>query len=679
MMGVVELLDDDILHLSDNQTTAQFFGTTPDATRNQLASQLGVSPAHIQQWLENYRESIRTGTPIRFEYQHRTATDFRWLSATVCFIGKMANGRSRCSYVVEDITERKQSEEILRRQLAAVEAAMDGIAITNAQQEYTYLNQAHVKLFGYDSSTKLLGKTWRALYSSDEIQRLEQEILPILLQTGQWHGEAIAKRRDGSKFAEEVSLTLTEDGGIICVCRDITERKEFEAQLRWDQAFLRSMTSASPLAFFVVDNRTDRILYFNHRFCEIWGIEHLEASMQRGELKNNDIIPACIPLLADVAAFAESCKPLQTEENRVVVEDEIPFVGGRTIRRFSAQIRDEGDRYFGRLYMFEEITGRKQAEQALRELTQREQEKAMQLERALQELQQTQAQLVQKEKMASLGQLVAGVAHEINNPTSFIYGNIYPASEYAQDLLYLVDLYQRHYPHPVTEIAEQLEQIEPEFIAEDFPRLLDSMKEGAERITQIVLSLRNFSRLDETELKPSNIHEGIDSTLLILQHRLKQKPNRPEIQVIREYEQLPLIECYPGQLNQVFMNILSNAIDALEEACELSSISDETEESHNPSPTIWIRTALVEENRMLIRIADNGVSIPVDIQPRLFDPFFTTKPPGKGTGLGLSISYQIVVERHQGKLLYHSAVTQGTEFAIELPIERGEANDMNQA
>ncbi|HEY9835009.1 MAG TPA: PAS domain S-box protein [Stenomitos sp.] len=679
MMGVVELLDDDILHLSDNPTTAQFFGTTPDAMQYQRASHLGAPLAHIQQWIENYQESERTGTPIRFEYQHRTATDSRWLSATVCLIGTAANGRSRFSYIVEDITERKQSEETLRRHLAAVEAAMDGIAIANAQQEYTYLNQAHVKLFGYDSSTQLLGKTWHKLYPSDEIQRLEQDVLPILLQTGQWHGEAIAKKRDGSTFAEEISLTLTDDGGIICVCRDITERKQFEAQLRWDQAFLRSMTSASPLAFFVVDNRTDRILYFNHRFCEIWGIEHLEEAMQRGELKNNDIIPACIPLLADVAAFAESCKPLQTEENRAVVEDEIPFVGGRTIRRFSAQIRDEGDRYFGRLYMFEEITERKQAEQALRELTQREHEKAIQLERALQELQHTQAQLVQKEKMASLGQLVAGVAHEINNPTSFIYGNIYPASEYAQDLLHLVDLYQRHYPHPVAEIAEQLEHIEPEFIAEDFPKLLDSMKEGAERITQIVLSLRNFSRLDETELKPVNIHEGIDSTLLILQHRLKPKPNRPEIQVIREYEQLPLVECYPGQINQVFMNILSNAIDALEEADELASMKDERQDSCELSPTIWIRTAQVEPNQVMIRIADNGVSIPVDIQPRLFDPFFTTKPPGKGTGLGLSISYQIVVERHQGKLLYHSALTQGTEFVIELPIERSEANERNSA
>ena len=396
--------------------------------------------------------------------------------------------------------------------------------------------------------------------------------------------------------------------------------------------------------------------------------------MQRGELKNNDIIPACIPLLADVAAFAESCKPLQTEENRAIVEDEIPFVGGRTIRRFSAQIRDQGDRYFGRLYMFEEITERKQAEQALRELTQREQEKAVQLKLALQELQQTQAQLVQKEKMASLGQLVAGVAHEINNPTSFIYGNIHPAREYAQDLLHLVDLYQRHYPHPGAEIAEQLEQIEPEFIAEDFPRLLDSMKQGAERITQIVLSLRNFSRLDETELKSVNIHEGIDSTLLILQHRLKQQPHRPEIQIFKHYGNLPNIECYPGQINQVFMNILSNAIDALEMSYKEWDMERGEPETiagfhaHDPIPMIWIGTEVVESNRVIIRLRDNGSGITADAQERLFDPFFTTKPPGKGTGLGLSISYQIVVDRHQGKLWCHSAPDQGTEFAIELPI-----------
>ncbi|MEW6497558.1 MAG: ATP-binding protein, partial [Cyanobacteriota bacterium] len=321
-----------------------------------------------------------------------------------------------------------------------------------------------------------------------------------------------------------------------------------------------------------------------------------------------------------------------------------------------------------------DITELIETQEALRELTQREREKASQLELTLQELQQTQAQLVQREKMASLGQLVAGVAHEINNPTSFIYGNIHPASEYARDLLHLIELYQHHYPNPVAEIAEQLEQIEPEFIAEDFPKLLNSMKEGAERITQIVLSLRNFSRLDETELKWVDIHEGIDNTLLILKHRLKQQPHRSAIQVFKQYGNLPRIECYPGQLNQVFMNILSNAIDALEmrdeewdmEWGELEPIAGS--HTHDSIPMIWICTEVMESNRVIIRMTDNGPGITTDAQERLFDPFFTTKPPGKGTGLGLSISYQIVVDRHQGKLWCHSAPDHGTEFAIELPI-----------
>jgi PAS domain S-box-containing protein len=279
---------------------------------------------------------------------------------------------------------------------------------------------------------------------------------------------------------------------------DITDRKLAEEQLRWQEALMRAMTSVTPLAFFVVDNRTDTILYFNHRFCEIWGIEHLEERMQLGELKNNDIILDCLPTLADVPAFAQSCKPLQSEENRVVVEDEIPF-DGRTIRRFSTQVRDCEDRYFGRLYIFEDITRRKIAQEALRQSEAREREKAQALERVVSELKRTQAQLVQAEKMSSLGQMVAGIAHEINNPTSFIYGNINPATEYAQNLLHLVELYRQHYPKPVAEIAEQLELIEPDFIAEDFPKLLASMKEGTQRIKQIVLSLRNFSRLDESE------------------------------------------------------------------------------------------------------------------------------------------------------------------------------------
>jgi signal transduction histidine kinase len=272
--------------------------------------------------------------------------------------------------------------------------------------------------------------------------------------------------------------------------------------------------------------------------------------------------------------------------------------------------------------------------------------------------------------MASLGQLVAGVAHEINNPTSFIYGNIYPAKEYAQDLLHLVELYTKHYPEPIAEIAEQIEAMDLAFIAKDFPKLLASMKEGAVRISEIVQSLRNFSRLDEMECKQVDIHEGIDSTLLILKHRLAQQSSRPEIQIIQEYGSLPLVECYPSQLNQVFMNIISNAIDALEEGNQSRSMGHGEERTDYPLPTIHIRTQVNERHWVVIRIADNGSGLASEVLPRIFDPFFTTKPPGKGTGLGLSISYQIVVEKHGGQIQCHSVPGRGAEFAIKLPVAR---------
>ncbi len=332
--------------------------------------------------------------------------------------------------------------------------------------------------------------------------------------------------------------------------------------------------------------------------------------------------------------------------------------------------------------VYDELRLRKQAELALRE-------KAQQLEQALTQLQHTQTQLVQNEKMVSLGQLVAGVAHEINNPTNFIYGNINLAREHVQDLLHLLELYQQYYPQPVKEITEQLEHIDPDFIAEDFPKLLASMQEGANRITEIVQCLRNFSRLDEAERKQVDIHEGIDSTLLILQHRLKSQSKHPEIQVNKEYGQLPLVECYPSQLNQVFMNILNNAIDALEERMQPlanACINEEINPLHPSSfifhPSIWIRTSVFTDSspknesnasealdsRVVICIANNGSGLAADAQLRIFDPFFTTKPPGKGTGLGLSISYRIVVERHGGQIRCHSVLGQGAEFIIELPI-----------
>lgn len=281
----------------------------------------------------------------------------------------------------------------------------------------------------------------------------------------------------------------------------------------------------------------------------------------------------------------------------------------------------------------------------------------------LQALQQTQMQLIQSEKMSSLGQLVAGVAHEINNPVNFIYGNLVHADEYTQDLLHLMALYQQYHPQPHPAVQAELEAIDLNFLIDDLPKLLSSMRVGADRIQKIVLSLRNFSRMDEAEMKEVNLHDGIDSTLMILQSRLKATSDRPSINIVKEYGNLPGIECYPGQLNQVFMNILSNAIDAVDERLEHC-----LQQTEPYSPTITIETTLLNGNQVQIAIADNGFGIPEPVQHRLFDPFYTTKPVGKGTGMGLSISYQIVTEKHQGTLRCESNPNQGSQFVVTIPL-----------
>jgi signal transduction histidine kinase len=290
------------------------------------------------------------------------------------------------------------------------------------------------------------------------------------------------------------------------------------------------------------------------------------------------------------------------------------------------------------------------------------------LQQALQDLQLAQTQLIQSEKMSSLGQLIAGVAHEINNPVNFICGNLRHIAEYANDLLYLLQKYQKFLPVSLPELESDLENIDLEFMMQDLPKLLDSMKLGSDRIVEIVKSLKNFSRHDGTQKQAVNIHDGIDGTLMILRHRLKASTHGQAIEIIKDYAELPLIECYPGQLNQVFMNILANAVDALEESMVNGHWSLVVNESQMILPNITIRTEALDEKWVVIRIADNGPGMKEEVIRRIYDPFFTTKEIGKGTGLGMAISHQIVVDGHQGILKCRSQPGEGTEFWIQIPV-----------
>lgn len=440
--------------------------------------------------------------------------------------------------------------------------------------------------------------------------------------------------------------------------QEVIDRQQAKLALQQSQQMLQLVIDTFPQRVFWKDAQF-RYLGCNKLFALDAGLKSPEDILGREdyELAWREIAPLC---------RAEDELILKQKQTKVDYEaSQVRQDGTRWwFRTTKIPLQNDAGEVIGVFGSYEDITDRKQAEEAL----QAAKESA---EVALQNFSQAQNQLIQAEKMSSLGQLVAGVAHEINNPVSFIYGNLVHVKTYTQDLLNLLNLYQQHYPDPVADVQQCIEEIDLDFLASDLPKVVSSIKLGAERIRQIVLSLRNFSRFDQAEMKYVDIHEGLDSTLLILHHRLETGAAKTAIEVVKEYGNLPRVECYAGQLNQVFMNILVNAIDAIEARNQTHQ-----EVCHIPNQ-IRIRTEL-QKSGVVIQISDNGPGMVESVQQRLFNPFFTTKPVGKGTGMGLSISYQIVVETHKGALQCFSRPGEGTEFTIQIPLQQARQQPDNQ-
>ena len=594
---------------------------------------------------------------------------------------------------VKEATMALRDSEAKYREL--VDNASSMILRLDTQGNITFFNEFAQAFFGY-SEEEILGQNAvgtilpETYDSGNELIEMVKDSIENP-QNYTYH-ETEHIRRQGERVcwvAWRNKVLQNETGGftgLLCIGTDISDRKHAEMALRESEAELRALFAAMTDVILVLDT--------NGRYIKIAPTNPHFLYKPKEEILNKTIHEFLPSEQADFF-LSQIQQAVQTQQMRSfeykleigaaevwfavrvspILQDKVLWVARNIsdsklaemalqqakdelelhVQQRTAQLQEANEQ------LQQEIVSRDRAQLELRNSEAREREKAEKLEQTLQELRATQSHLIQSEKMSSLGQLIAGISHEINNPVNFIHGNLTHTSGYVEDLLDLVDTYEQEYPQPTAIIADKIDDIDLDFLKEDFEKLIASMQAGTERIRDIVLSLRNFSRLDESDMKRVDIHEGIESTLLILQHRLSP------IEVVKQFGNLPKIECYAGQLNQVFLHLLSNAIDAID-AIDMKGLTDCVERETTPGK-ITIDTAVhPDRERAIVSITDDGIGMSEDVKSQVFNPFFTTKKVGDGSGLGLSTSYQIVVEQHHGEISCISEPSRGTTFTIEIPI-----------
>ncbi|MBP0018484.1 MAG: PAS domain S-box protein [Cyanobacteria bacterium SBLK] len=666
--------------------------------RSQLFKVLGVCDVLLVPLLANHRlyGAIVAGCCEKAKQWHQTEIECCRLAATI----------------LTAALERKQAAVQLRsshQELSDFKYALDRsaiVAITNLRGIITYVNDRFCEISQY-SREELIGNTHRIVKSDYHEREFFQQLWSTITRGEIWNGAIKNRKKNGKYYWTETTIIPFLDAKdmpwqYLAIRFDITPRKKIEKTLKKLNEQLEEK----------VLKRTATLEQTNQKLQnEIARSRGIEEALRSSEAKNTAILNAIPDLIFRVdregnfldyrsAKLTSLTSPLQPtkEVASVPIEEQIDCdrqiidqnvfdifdddlavftlhyvnkaieTGRITIGEYVLLIDEEWHHYEARyvrsgseevLAIVRNITIRKRAEAAFKHARELLKQKTEQLQNTLDELRNTQSQLIHNEKMISLGQLVAGIAHEINNPLTFIYGNVEILGEYIRDLFYLIESYHEEYDLSGRPLEEKLKDMDLDFLKEDLPKLLTSIENGANRIQGIVKGLRVFSHLDEVGEKSIDIHESLDSTLMLLQHQLRGNRFQQTIAVIKNYQDLPPIACYAAQINQVLLNILNNAIDALEVR---------RKSSNSESPAIVIQTKAIAENCVQIKIGDNGTGMRSEIQSRIFDPFFTTKPVGRGTGLGLSIAHQIIVKQHHGELKFLSEESKGTEVMIILPV-----------